>query len=68
MEMEKAKWSKTCVKLSASDNNSRCLKQQQKKQHTDIVYSNTEWPWEMLNVIFTAFQTDTKFQSSLHMH
>lgn len=52
-----------------------CFRQQQqvlktttKKQHTDIVYSNTEWPWEMLNVIFTAFQTDTKFQSSLHMH
>lgn len=56
MEMEKAKWSKTCLKLSASDNNSRCLKQQQKNQLTDIVYSNTEWPWDVLNVILKHFQ------------
>lgn len=51
MEMEKAKWSKTCLKLSASDNN-RCLK----KKPQDIVYSNTEWPWDVLNVILKQFQ------------
>lgn len=45
MEMEKAKWNKTCLKLSASVNNP-----------TDIVYSNSEWPGDVLSVILKHFR------------
>lgn len=63
METEKAKWSKTWLKLSHSESNSRCLK-------NPIVYGNTEWLGDVLNVHLKhlPFKADTQSQSSLLVH